>query len=301
MIGMMLAYVAAMAAQPLIAAQAAQLARPVSEAEATYRQAEALKTKEPLRARTLYETAARQGYPPAQSALGILLFKDGNRTGALRWLKLAADSGEPHALLIYGTAQFNGDGVPPNRIQGYAMVRRAAAQGLADAAATQSEMELVMPRSERDAAVKLAAGPETAKPATDTPSATPTPKTASRSAKRQSAAKTAVRSPKAATAAPASVTPQTKVASRATPPKPGITPAQTSSGAWRIQLGAFRQPGAGQALFARLAPRLPGKQASFVPLGSLTRVLVGPYASLADATAACRALGRQQACIPMKV
>ena len=290
MIGLVVAYVAAMAAQP---------AEPATSAEATFRQAESLKTKEPLRARTLYETAARQGYAPAQSALGILLFKEGNRTGALRWLKMAADSGEPRALLIYGTAQFNGDGVPPNRIQGYAMVRKAAAQGLADAVATQSEMELVMPKSERDAAVKLAAGPATTKPAAQADAEAPASpsKTASRSTRRQSSTRTAARSTSPAAQRSAPAKPQAKVASRI----PALArQSQAGTGAWRIQLGAFRQPGAGQALFARLAPRLPGKQASFVPLGSLTRVLVGPYSSLADATAACRSLGRQQACMPVK-
>ena len=277
-----------------IAIMAAQTAAPASGAEATFKQAESLQSKEPLRARTLYETAARQGYPPAQSALGILLFKEGNRTGALRWLKMAADSGEPRALLIYGTAQFNGDGVPPNRIQGYAMVRRAAAAGLRDAVATQSEMELVMPKSERDAAIKLAAGPEAAKPAAAAPTATTPPRTASRSASRRST-QSAARTSRTTTPAPA----RSRVASTATA-RPTAPAPRAASGSWRIQLGAFRQPGAGQALFARLAPRLPGKQASFVPLGSLTRVLVGPYASLADATAACRSLGRQQACMPIK-
>ena len=291
MVGMMLAFIAAMAAQP---------AEPVSGAEATFQQAESLKVKEPLRARTLYETAARQGYAPAQSALGIHLFKEGNRTGALRWLKLAADSGEPRALLIYGTALFNGDGVPPNRIQGYAMVRRAAAQGLKDAAATQSEMELVMPKSEKDAAIKLAARPEATGPTPETEVApAPATKTASSSTPRRSTKATS-RTPKRATPAPAT---QSRVASRATEPKAArvqARPSAASSGPWRIQLGAFRRPGAGQELFARLAPRLPGKQASFVPLGSLTRLLVGPYASLADANAACRSLGRQQACMPVK-
>jgi uncharacterized protein len=286
MVIMVLAYIAALAAQP------AEPTQPVSGAEAAYRQAETLKTKEPLRARTLYETAARQGYAPAQSALGILLFKDGNRSGALRWLKMAADSGEPHALLIYGTAQFNGDGVPPNRIQGYAMVRQAAAQGLADALATQSEMELVMPKSERDAATKLATGPETAKPEAEAevasaPASAAAPKVASRS-KTPNSPKTEATSSKPATRTPAK------------PAPPKTTSQVSTTGEWRIQLGAFRQPGAGQALFARLSPRLPGKQANFVPLGSLTRVLVGPYASLAEASAACRALGRQQPCMPIK-
>jgi TPR repeat protein len=281
MFGMMLAFIAAMAAQP---------ATPVSGAEATFKQAESLKTKEPMRARTLYEAAARQGHAPAQAALGILLFKEGNRSGALRWLKMAADSGEARALLIYGTALFNGDGLPPNRIQGYAMVRRAAAQGLADAVATQSEMELVMPKSELDAAIKLASEPAPATVAETSPPSTAAPQSEDRPATQERTAKTAARPAKTS---PARATPKRSAS-------PTGTKAQPATGPWRIQLGAFRRAGAGQELFARLSPRLPGKQASFVPMGSLTRLLVGPYATLAEASAACRALGRQQACMPTK-
>lgn len=275
----------------LVAAAMLQAAQPADNAPASYREAERIQARDPLRARTLYEEAARNGYAPAQAALGILLFKEGNRTGALRWLKTAADAGEPRALLIYGTAQFNGDGVPPNRIQGYAMVRRAAALGLTDALATQSEMELVMPKAERDAAVKLAEGPRPA--ATETlvqlaeekpEAAKPMPKPARTTARR------------------------TRETPRPGPEKTGAVqakparaaPRPLASGPWRIQLGAFRQPGAPQALFARVAPRLPGKQASFVPSGGLTRLLVGPFASSADAAAACRLLGRQQPCIPVR-
>ena len=36
----------------------------------------------------------------------------------------------PRAMLVYGTALFNGDGVPQDPVLGYAYVSRAAAQGL---------------------------------------------------------------------------------------------------------------------------------------------------------------------------
>jgi cell division septation protein DedD len=69
-----------------------------------------------------------------------------------------------------------------------------------------------------------------------------------------------------------------------------------TSGAWRVQLGAFRVDGSAERLFARLAPRLPGKQPTYLPLGSMTRLLAGPYESKSAAQAACRALGSGQAC-----
>jgi TPR repeat protein len=233
----------------------------------------------------LYEQAARQGHAPAQAALGILLFKEGNRNAALPWLKRAADAGEPRALLIYGTAMFNGDGVPSDRVQGYSLVKRSAGQGLADAAATQSEMELVMPESERTASAKLASAESAPAP----PAATEP---------RKVAARKSVAAKSGPSARQAKLTIQT---ARPAGAKAAPAPPAPSTGDWRIQLGAFRQPGAGQALFARLAPRLPGKRPAFVPVGSLTRLQVGPFASLADATAACRAVGSGQACLPVRV
>lgn len=278
----------------LVAAVALQPAVSSKPAEESFRRAESLKSVEPLRARMLYEEAARDGYAPAQATLGILLFKEGNRTGALRWLKTAAEAGEPRALLIYGTAQFNGDGVPPNRVEGYALVRRAAAQGLTDAKATQSEMELVMPETEKsaaqrlvDAAMKTASAPDQGAASELVPAVATKTKTGKPSLKLASAA--------IARPAPKLVDKASRAKIAPAAPKPFA-----SSGPWKIQLGAFRQPGAGQALYGRLAPRFPGKQPAYVPAGSLTRLLVGPYASLADASAACRALGSQQACLPVR-
>ncbi|MCW3797389.1 SPOR domain-containing protein [Sphingomonas sp. BN140010] len=219
-----------------------------AEVEQQYRQAEAIRAVQPVRARGLYERAARAGHSGAAAALGMLMFRDGNRTGALRWLKLAADQGEARGLLLYGTALFNGDGVPVNRTQGFAMVTRAAAGGLSEAIGTRDEMELVMGAAEIAAAKRLASAVDPALPSS-----------------------TAIMDVK--TTRP--------------------------SGAWQVQLGAFRQPGGAQALFGRLAPQLPGKQASYVPLGSLTRLLVGPFGSKEEAQATCRALGARQACFPV--
>ena len=234
-------------------------AQPAASAAALTSQADRVQRREPQRARSLYERAARQGYAPAQAALGILLFKDGDRAGAMPWLKQAAEAGEPRALLIFGTAMFNGDGVAPDRRTGYAMVRRAAEQGSPEARATQSEMELVMSDAERTpgagVADEAASGP---------------------------AAPAKVRTP--------GVRAASRQRSRAASPVPGP---------WRIQLGAFRQSGAGQALFAQLAPRLPGKLPTYVAGGSLLRLQVGPYSSLAEAAAACRSLAGQ-ACVPVR-
>ncbi len=102
------------------------------------------------------ERAASIGHLDAQTTLGLLLFDSGDRSGAMRWLKPAAERGDPRALLIYGTALFNGDGVPSDRVLAYAYVSRAAAQGLAPAKATLAELDRLMPLAERKKGVAVA-------------------------------------------------------------------------------------------------------------------------------------------------
>ncbi|HEY7004951.1 MAG TPA: tetratricopeptide repeat protein, partial [Sphingomicrobium sp.] len=63
-------------------------------------------------AKTWFERAAAQGHLDGQTTLGLLLFETGDQAGGLKWLKKAADRGEPRALLVYGTALVNGDGIP---------------------------------------------------------------------------------------------------------------------------------------------------------------------------------------------
>src|SRR5690349_17035974 len=87
-------------------------------------------------AQTWFERAATKGHIDAQTTLGLMLFENGDKVAGLRWLKQSAEKGEPRALLIYGTALFNGDAIKQDPILGYAYVSRAAAQGLAPAQAT---------------------------------------------------------------------------------------------------------------------------------------------------------------------
>ena len=223
-------------------------------------------------AQALYEQAARKGHVDAQTSLGLLQFQNGNRSSALRWLKAAADAGEPRALLVYGTALFNGDGVPRDTVTAYAMVSRAAAQGLEPAKATLGEMDQIIPLADRQAGVALAL--EWAKP-----KATPSPKATSAP-------------PKMASSASRPVMPA--------PAKPA-TPAN-ASGSWRVQLGAFSQRASADALFGKLSASgaLAGKQPVLVPSGSMTRLQAGPYVSRQEAAAACKTLMAQgQACFPV--
>ena len=116
----------------------------------------------------------------AQTTLGLLLFQNGNRVAAMRWLKGAAEAGEPRALLLMGTALYNGDGIARDPVKAYAYVSRAAAQGLAPAQATLADMDAVMPLEQRQQGVALAQKLAAAKkPEVPAPAKAEPPKTAS--------------------------------------------------------------------------------------------------------------------------
>ena len=221
-------------------------------------------------AQTWLERAARKGHVDAQTTLGLLLFDTGNRVGGMRWLKSAAEQGEPRALLIYGTALFNGDGVVRDPVLAYAFVSRAAAQGLAPARETLAEMDQIIPLDQRQKGVALARS-------------------------------------KAAPAKVALAKPPTKTPTKAMPNRPAATPAKApaataATGAWRVQLGAFAKRASAEALFKTLSGSgaLAGRQPFYVAAGAITRLQAGPFESRAAATAACVALSKQgQACFPV--
>jgi len=230
-------------------------------------------TRDLALAQSWLERAARKDHVDAQTTLGLLLFENGDRAGGLRWLMQAADKSEPRAMLVYGTALFNGDGVPQDPVLGYAYVSRAAAQGLAPARTTLAQMDGILPLEERRKGLAIAM----------------------RKAKA---------SGEKAPAKLATAKPPARAAAKAPPPGPAAVakaaaPSPAASGAWRIQLGAFAQRGSAEALFRRLAGVAPvaGRRMILVPAGAVTRLQVGPFESRAAASAACAALERRgQAC-----
>lgn len=228
-------------------------------------------------AKTWLERAANADHVDAQATLGLLLFQNGDQAEGLKWLKMAAEKGEPRALLVYGTALFNGDGVTQNPILGYAYVSRSAAQGLAPAKQTLAELDRILPLEDRKKGVALArakakaAPPPSSKP--EKPKAKPV----------QTAAK-----------------PVANPASKAADPAPA--PAAAPKGAWRIQLGAFSQRGSAEALYRKLSGKgaLTGRQPFYIPVGSITRLQVGPFESRAAAAAACKAVATPCFPVPAK-
>src|SRR6476619_6584431 len=104
-------------------------------------------------AKSWFERAARQNHIDAQTTLGLLLFQNGEQGEGLKWLKAAAEQGEARALLVYGTALFNGDGVTQDQVLGYAYVSRAAAQGLGPAKETLEQLDSLISVADRQKAL----------------------------------------------------------------------------------------------------------------------------------------------------
>ena len=221
-------------------------------------------------AKTWFERAARQGHVDAQTTLGLLLFQNGDQAAGLGWLKKAADHGEARALLVYGTALVNGDGVTQDPVRGYAYVSRAAAQGLDPAKQTLADLDNLIPVADRKKGAALAR--QMAK-------AAPPPK---------SKAVQVVAAP-----APAAAAPKPRAAQ--------VSPA-APSGNWRIQLGAFSQRSSAEALYRKLSgkPAIGGRQAFYTAVGPITRLQVGPFESKAAADAACRSAGVPCFAVPVK-
>ena len=230
-------------------------------------------------AKSWFERAARQNHIDAQTTLGLLLFQNGEQGEGLKWLKAAAEQGEARALLVYGTALFNGDGVSQDQVLGYAYVSRAAAQGLGPAKETLAQLDTLMPIEQRKQGVAIAKAKAKAAPPP-------------RSAKR-------VKSPKpvevAAATKPPAATPNpvpTKQTPKANAPNPTTAPAIAASGAWKIQVGAFNNRAAAESAYGKLAGNaaLAGRSAQYIPFNQFIRLRIGPFESRQSAAAACSSL-----------
>lgn len=114
-------------------------------------------TKDAGMARDYYRRAAVKGHLPAQANLGIALFQAGDKSEAMRWLKQAADRGEPRAQYVLGIAAYNGDGTPKNLGLAYGYLLRAQASGLTQATTALGSIEPVLKPAERTAGTEMAA------------------------------------------------------------------------------------------------------------------------------------------------
>lgn len=252
-------------------------------------------------AKTWFERAASQGHLDAETTLGLLLFQNNEQADGLKWLKKAAERGEPRALLVYGTALVNGDSVTQDPVLGYAYVSRAAAQGLAPAKETLDQLDQILPIADRKRGVQIASQMAKEVPA-PTPAADETPQ-AAQPAKAQVPPKR-VKTAKAKPPAQPPAKPPQKSASATKPPEKPAKPAATASaspakGDWRIQLGAFSQRGNAEAQYKKVSGKaaLAGRHPYYVAAGPVTRLQVGPFESKSAAESACKAVG--VSCFPV--
>lgn len=215
-------------------------------------------------AKSWFEKAARSGHVQAQSNLGLILFQQGNAAAAMPLIDKAARRDDARAQYVYGTALFNSDGVARDNVTAYAMMHRAAAQGLPAAKDSLAKMEPHISAADKTRALRIAG-------------------------QLQGAGRSA------AVSAPPPARPAQKAAAPAKPtpaPKPASAIATSAGGRWKVQLGAYGSPALARGQWATISKRvaaLRGLQPSYEPAGKFTRLRVGPFADRATASKACAA------------
>jgi TPR repeat protein len=239
-------------------------------------------------AQSWYEKAAQQGHGQAQAILGLIMFQNGNRAGAMPWIKKGADNGDPRAQYVLGTALFNGDLVAKDWPRAYALMVRAAAQGLPQAQANLDQMNVHMPLAQRQQGIAMA---ERMRTGAALAAAAPVPQQTTRIAARPAPPRPAA----------------TAVSARAATPQPvrsaPLMAAPARGGGWRVQLGAFGNAENAQRQWNALrakAGALAGLQPAMVRAGAVTRLQAGPIASRAAADRICAAAkAAGSACFPV--
>ena len=237
-----------------------------------------------------YRKAAQQGHPQASDNYGLALFQNGKRDQAVQWLEKSSARGEPRAQYVLATMLFNGDIVKRDWVRAYALMTRSSAAGLDQASAKLAEMDTYVSISDRQKGSELARKYEAdaGRPIQQVDVGAPT---------SRPFAPTVVEARPAPVRPPVvAATPPRAPAPRPTVERPQPAPAD-ASGAWRVQLGAFRDPDGARRLWGQVASRFTGRQPYYVKSGALTRLLVGPFASQADATRGC---GSVKPCVPTK-
>lgn len=252
---------------------------------------------DPTLAESWFRKAALQGHEPAQDSYALALFQADRRKEALPWLEKSAARGEPRTQLVLGTMLFNGDDVPRDYPRAYALMTRAAAAGLPSASQTLAQMDGFISPADRQRGTALAqqyAAQTMARPApgamqvadlppsrVEVPAPQPTPVGSKSPGKGKP--------PRAApTPRP---TPAPKLVDAA-PAREAVKPVKPAPrGGWKVQLGAFRDRGNAEALWAKVHGKLTNASPAYVASGGITRLQATGFASRADAQRACKTAG----------
>jgi hypothetical protein len=241
-------------------------------------------TPDLLQAEEWYRKAAMQGHPQAEDNYGLALFQNGKRSEAVQWLNRSATRGEARAQFVLGTMYFNGDTVTRDWVRAYALIVRSSQSGLPQASTALAQMDRYISLADRQEGLTLARKYE------ESAGRAPLPPV------QVAATQPPVRPPVA------KPTPRPTVVAAVTRPpvaKPPVTvpkPAVVRDGGWKVQLGAFGDPNNARKLWGQVGGRFPGRQVQYVKSGSLTKVLVGPFASRGEASGAC---GAVKPCVPV--
>ncbi|MEG3085766.1 SPOR domain-containing protein [Sphingomonas sp. PB4P5] len=249
-----------------------------------------------------YRKAALQGLPQAETNYGLALFDQGKRADALPWLEKSTARGEPRAQLVLGTMLFNGDGVAKDWRRAYALLVRASAAGLPAANKVLAQMDQYIPQDTRQQGLVLARQYESDNQRAELPTeiagqgtgaGAPPPPYDNAGGNRPAAERPVAERPVVVTQAPRPQPP------RPQPPRPQASRPEpvAASGSWRVQLGAFGDPGNARKLWGQVSGRFAGRQPYYVKSGALTRLLVGPFGSSAEAARACAAV---KPCVPTR-
>lgn len=235
-----------------------------------------------------YRKAAVQGHAQAIDNYGLALFQEGKKAEAVPWLEKSVARGEKRTQLVLGTMLFNGDGVPKDWTRAYALVTRSSQQGLPQASQTLAQMDQYIPEAQRQQGLALARRYETDARALAVTGLRPAdvPASTAPGAVYATPAPVSIAKPAGSSAPPAS----RPVAAAAPASRPAPARPAASGGAWRIQLGAFRDDANARSLWAKVGTRTGGSPA-YVKAGGITRLQATGFASRAAAQAACGKAG----------
>lgn len=258
-------------------------------------------------AESWYGKAAAQGHVPSRDNYGLILFQNGDRAAAMKYIEESAGRGEPRAQYVLGTALFNADGVAKDWVRAYALMTRASAAGINAASASLAQMDKYIPLDQRQRGLAMARTLEdsAARPqlADSMIGDTPPPRAAVTSEDLPPSAVGAPPMPDPIKTPPAprlAAKPPLKPMPK-TPPRPVVepdtAPAVVSAGKWRVQLGAFSSEANARRAWGSVAGRLGGLSANYVRAGSVFRLQAGPLRDKAAAQRACSASGTS--CIPV--
>ncbi len=235
-----------------------------------------------------YRKAALQGHEQAEGYYGLALFENGKRADAVPWLQRAVGRGDAARAVHprHHAVQWRrrGEGLGPRLCaDGPRLLDRARRRGQG----ARADGPIY-------AAGRSPAGPRLLRASTKTNST----RAAVRCRRSRSRRIIAPSRPPSPRPAPRTTPPAPLRAAPDAPPPlryaPRRPPAQ--DGGWRVQLGAFGDPGNARKLWSQVSGRFPGRQPYFVKTGALTRLLVGPFASRAAAAGAC---GGVKPCVPV--